>query len=70
MLKSTLLIKHNIQIKDYTKLIAFIKDKNATYEPKTSKIFTREEFLNFLASAPDDKYLMWKVIIFLIYMHK
>lgn len=61
MIKSTLVIRNNVDISKFPKLIAFIKSKNAGYKPKKSNIFTREEINKFLLEAPDHTYLMWKV---------
>ena len=66
MLKSTFIIKHKIDISKYLRLITFIKHKNAGYQPKKSNIFTREEITKFLTEAPDDCYLMWKVIFLVL----
>lgn len=66
MLKSTIMIKHNINISKYTKLIAFIKQKNTGYKPKKPNIFTRDDVHKFLIEAPDQMYLMWKVIVLFV----
>ncbi|KAJ8978333.1 hypothetical protein NQ317_011184 [Molorchus minor] len=39
-----------------------IKRKGEGYRPKKSKIFTRQNIDKFIAEAPDDKYLMFKVV--------
>lgn len=61
MLKSTLKYKNNVDISKFNKLIAFLKQKNKGYKPKKSKIFEREDLINFLLKAPDSKFLMIKV---------
>ncbi|KAB0790419.1 hypothetical protein PPYR_15212, partial [Photinus pyralis] len=60
MLKATILIKKNIDISRFPKLIAFIKRQNDGYKPKKSKLLTREEMDRFLKEAPNDKYLLSK----------
>lgn len=61
MLKSTLNIKHEVDISKYCKLIAFLKRKSEGYTGKKSKTFLPEEIKKFLNEAPDKLYLMQKV---------
>lgn len=61
MLKSELNIKHNVKIENYSKLIAFLKRKGDNYKPKKSKVFSKQEFDNFLKNAPNKRYLATKV---------
>ncbi|XP_031359091.1 uncharacterized protein LOC116182690 [Photinus pyralis] len=63
MLKATILVKKNIDISRFPKLIAFIKRQNDGYKPKKSKVLTREEMDRFLKDAPNDKYLLSKVVL-------
>jgi len=67
MLRTTLLIKHDIDISKYTKVIAFLKRQSVGYKAKKSEIFKREEINKFLLEAPDDRYLMIKVICSTLY---
>ena len=62
MIKTTLAVKEDIDIKKYLKLISFLKRKSVGYRAKKSKTFTRAEILKFLEEAPDDKYLFMKVV--------
>lgn len=62
-LKSTLMVNNNIDISKYSKLIAYLKNKSTGYKPKKSKTFSREEMYKFLMQAPDDNYLMHKVLL-------
>lgn len=61
MLKSTINLKHNIDISKYSKLQAFLKRQSENYVPTKSKILTEEDFSKFLKSAPDNIYLLIKV---------
>ena len=61
MLKSMLLVKSNIDISKFRKLLAFIKRKSDGYSPKKSKILTAEQVQQFLIEAVDEKYLLTKV---------
>lgn len=61
MIRTTLNIKHGIDISKYLKLRAFLKKKNEGYCPKKSRVFTKEQFDRFLSDAPDEKYLGAKV---------
>jgi hypothetical protein len=62
MLRSTLLINDNVNIADYKKLNAYLKRQSQGYQPKKSKTLTSADVNTFLDSAPDDKYLMTKVL--------
>lgn len=61
MLKSVLKIKKNVDIGKFHKLVAFIKKQNVGFQPKKSKIFSKEEISTFLNEASDDIYLLIKV---------
>ncbi|KAJ3645940.1 hypothetical protein Zmor_023559 [Zophobas morio] len=61
MLRTTINLKHNIDIKTYTKLCEFLKRMSAGYKPKKSKILTPQQIKEFLSTAPDEKYLFIKV---------
>lgn len=61
MLKSTLVVKENVDISKYSRLIAFLKRKSVGYRAKKSKVLRREEMNKFLSEAPDDRYLLIKV---------
>lgn len=62
MIKAMLNVNNNQDISKFYKLIAFLKRKGEGYRPKKSKIFTRQNIDKFIAEAPDDKYLMFKVV--------
>ena len=61
MLRSTILLHHNINIKNYHQLKMVIKRAPAGTEPKQAKYFQPEEINRFLKEAPDDLYLVHKV---------
>lgn len=61
MLRATLNLKHNVDISKYSKLLAFLKQKNHGYLAKKSKTLTKQQFEDFLRNAPDEKYLLHKV---------
>lgn len=63
MIKSTLQINENVDISKYNKLIAFLKRQNDEYEPKKSKILTMENVKKFLNEAPDEDFLLMKVVL-------
>nr|XP_015840357.1 PREDICTED: uncharacterized protein LOC107399165 [Tribolium castaneum] len=62
MLKSCLEIKENIGTDRFYKVIAFLKRKNERYTPKKAKILTKEQVVTFLLEAPDDQWLLFKVV--------
>lgn len=63
MLKSTIIVYRDIDISKFPKVIAFLKRRSEGYIPKKSSIFTREEIQRFFATAPDESFLLHKVVI-------
>lgn len=61
MLKSTLMTKNCVNIKNYANLTAFLKKKSDGFISKKSKVLTAEHVEKFLNDAPDTKYLATKV---------
>lgn len=61
MLKATLSVKENMDIGTFKRVLAFLKRKSVGYEPKKSKVLSRDEVNTFLREADDEKYLMIKV---------
>lgn len=62
MLKATFRINDDIDIASYSKLIEYVKGRNASYVPAKAKIFSDEEIERFLNNAPDDRWLDVKVV--------
>lgn len=63
MLKSTILVKKNVNIAKFPKVIAFLKKKNVGYKPKKSAVFSREQINKLITEADNEIYLMIKVIL-------
>lgn len=63
MLRTFISKERNIDIKNYTQLIAFLKRKAVGYQPVKSRIFTKEDILRFVREADDNTYLLNKVIL-------
>jgi hypothetical protein len=61
MLRPTIQLKKNIEIKKYASLITFIKRKSTGQVSKKSNIFTKQEIEKFLREADNGTYLMMKV---------
>lgn len=61
MLRTTLSMKKNIDIKKFVSLIAFIKRKSVGQLSKKSSVLTKSEVETFLKEADDTTYLMMKV---------
>lgn len=62
MLKLTISIQQNEDISKFKRLKAFLKRKNDGYQPRTTKIFNKEEIERFIAEAPDHIYLLMKIV--------
>ncbi|KAJ8974240.1 hypothetical protein NQ317_016736 [Molorchus minor] len=62
MLKSVFNIRENVDISKFPKLLAFLKRKNEGFKPKKSNVLTIEQVDQFLQEAPNDKYLVMKVL--------
>ena len=63
MLKTMINLELSINIGRYYKLVSFLKRKNVGFVPKKSKVFLFEEINKFMVEAPNDKYLMLKVVM-------
>ncbi|XP_069670903.1 uncharacterized protein [Periplaneta americana] len=63
MLKTMINLKYGINIGQFSILVNFLKKKNVGQMPKKSKVFDREDMIRFLMEAPDDTYLMMKVVM-------
>lgn len=63
MLKSTVSTRHNVHIKEYSKLTAFLKRSSDGFKSKKSKVFTAQNVETFLNKSPDDIYLATKVCL-------
>lgn len=61
MLRITIHCNHNVNIAQYTRLMAFLKKKSHGFKSTKSNVFTAEEIKKFLMEAPDAQYLALKV---------
>lgn len=62
MLRSMISVNDDTDISKYAKLKAFLKNKNIGYRPKQSAVFSVEEVATFINEAPDQIYLLKKVV--------
>ncbi|XP_031341708.1 uncharacterized protein LOC116182764 [Photinus pyralis] len=62
MVRAMLRLHEKIDISKYGILISFLKAKNVGYKPKKSQVLSREQVIEFLQRAPDEKYLFVKVV--------
>lgn len=62
MLKKTLIVKHNVDLKTYCRLRAFLKTNSDGFQSKKSLVFAPEDLKNFIVDAPNLTYLGMKVI--------
>jgi len=63
MLKTTINMKHNINIGTYPKLQAFLKRKSTGFKSKKSKVLTSTEIKKFIDEAPNIQCLVTKVSV-------
>ncbi|XP_022902822.1 uncharacterized protein [Onthophagus taurus] len=64
MLKSMFIRKHNIDISGYKKLTPFIQQHGLEHSAKPyNYAFTKKQVFQFLEEAPNDTYLLWKVLL-------
>ncbi|PSN31360.1 hypothetical protein C0J52_23830 [Blattella germanica] len=63
VLKTTLIVKHGIDISKYRKLYSLLKQKSIGYSGKKANIFSTNEIKTFIDEAPDDTYLLIKVAL-------
>lgn len=61
MLKCMLNVRDGIDVRKFLKLVPFLKRKAVGYQPRKSKVFTREQIDSFLREANDEIYLLLKV---------
>lgn len=61
MLKKTFIVKHNVDLKSYCRLRAFLKTNSDGFQSKKSLVFTPEELNNFILNAPNITFLAMKV---------
>jgi len=65
MLRSTISVKNDTDITQYKKLVAFLKRQAVGQKPVKSKILNFDNVKTFLTEAPDNTYLLKKVILIL-----
>lgn len=63
MLKSTLIVKNDIDISKFAKVQAFLKKKSVGHIAKKSRVLTQQDINTFLGEALDEMYLLAKVKI-------
>ncbi|KAK4879238.1 hypothetical protein RN001_007384 [Aquatica leii] len=63
MLKSCIILYENIDISKYAKLISYLKRKTANHIPKKSKVLEEHDVATFIEQAPDEEFLLMKVIL-------
>jgi integrase len=63
MLKSTLNVKENVDVRKFPKIVPYLKNKSVGYRGKKSKVLTREDITKFLEEADDGTYLLMKVVL-------
>lgn len=64
ILKTMIAKEEGVNIYSYGTLIGFMRQKSNGYEPKKSRVFSTEQMKLFLGSAPDQIYLLDKVMVF------
>ena len=63
MLRSTLLVHENVDVKLYPKLLVLLKRNSVGYRAKKkSKVLSEDDIARFINDATEDKYLAMKVV--------
>jgi hypothetical protein len=63
MLKLTISVNKNLDISKCERLKMFIKRKNDGYQARKSQVFSRDTVVKFLLDAPNEIFLMKKVVV-------
>lgn len=63
MIKSGLKLKENVDVSKFNKSLAFLKRQSVGYQPTKAKVFTEDEIQRFMVNAPDNEWLLSKVIL-------
>lgn len=61
MLKHVILLRENIDLKNFSALLSFLKEYSKGFKSKKSQVFTTEQIKTFLETAPNELYLTTKV---------
>jgi predicted ATPase len=61
MIRSVMVLKSGIDLKQYKLLYTFLKRQNENYKPKKLKVLERKELTQFFLQVPDEEFLMIKV---------
>jgi hypothetical protein len=62
MLKLTISVNKNLDISKFERLKMFIKRKNDGYQARKSQVFSRDAVVKFQLDAPNEMFLMKKVV--------
>ncbi|KAF2895479.1 hypothetical protein ILUMI_10697 [Ignelater luminosus] len=65
MLKATLNVKENIDVRKFPKLIPYLKSKSVGYRGRKSRILTKEDITKFIKEADDDTNLLNQAVLIL-----
>lgn len=63
IVRKCLQIKENIDASNFPKTIAFLRKQSTGYVPKKANVFTAEQINQFMVKAPDNLWLLDKVIL-------
>lgn len=67
MLRSTMMLRQNVNINDYAKLKSFLKNKTKGYKPKKAAVLTMPQIRQFINNSDDHIYLSTKVIYYFFF---
>lgn len=63
MIKACFLVKEKINLSEYKFVTGFLNKNSENYIPKTAKVLEEEDMEKFIRTAPDEEYLLHKVIL-------
>ncbi|PSN42848.1 hypothetical protein C0J52_16420 [Blattella germanica] len=63
MLKTILRVREKVDVSSFTNVVSFLKKMSVRHVPRKSNVLSRSQIDEFLLNAPDDVFLLIKVVI-------
>ncbi|PSN46301.1 hypothetical protein C0J52_12849 [Blattella germanica] len=62
-LKTILRVREKVDVSSFTNVVSFLKKMSVRHVPRKSNVLSRSQIDEFLLNAPDDVFLLIKVVI-------